>query len=82
VVHRAKEFGSWRWTVQHFSPNCLLDTSSIVPKCPDSSDPPNQCQSVLAWIGPNCLGSEVSSYCLSVERTKQTTANMEKLSYK
>jgi len=37
----------------YLGPNCLLDTSALVSKFPDSSDPPNQCRSVL---GPNCLG--------------------------
>jgi len=32
-----------------------------VPKCPDTSDPPEQCRSVSV---PNCLGSEVSGYPL------------------
>jgi len=46
-----RQFGSWGWTVQHLGPNCLLDTSVLVPKCLDTSDPSEQCWSVS---GPKC----------------------------
>ena len=37
--------------------HCVMDTSVLVPKCPDTSDPSEQCRSVSV---SNCLGSEVS----------------------
>jgi len=43
------------------SPNCLLDTSVLVPKCPDTLDPSKQCRSVSDC---RTCGSEVSGYRL------------------
>jgi len=34
------------WTVRRLGPNCLLNTSVLVPRCPDTSDPSKQCRSV------------------------------------
>jgi len=47
----AGQFRPWGWTVRYISAKCLLDTSVLVPKCPDTSDPPEQCRSVP---GPKC----------------------------
>jgi len=49
-------FGPYGWTVRYFGPKCLLDTSVLVPKCLDTSDLPEQCQSVSV---PMCPGSVV-----------------------
>jgi len=63
-VHMAGQFGPWGRTVRYLgpSPKCLLDTSVLVPKCPDTSDPAEQCRSVSV---PNCVGSKVSRYLSS-----------------
>ena len=37
--------------------HCLMDTLVLVSKCPDTSDPSEQCRSVSV---SNCLGSDVS----------------------
>jgi len=55
-VHMAGQFGPWGSTVRYLG-ECLLDTSDLIPNCPDTSDPPEQCRSVSV---PICLGSEVS----------------------
>ena len=47
------------WTVRYLGLKCLLETSILVAKCPDTSDPPEQCRSVSV---PICLRSEVSGY--------------------
>ena len=57
----AEKFGPWGWTARYLGPKCLLDTSVLVPKCPDTSDPPEKCRSVSV---PICPGSEVSGYQL------------------
>ena len=67
-------FGPWGWTVRYLglTLKCLSDTSVLAPKCPDTSDPPEQCQSVSV---PICLRSEVSGYlpvvqvCYKVQAT-------------
>jgi len=51
----------WGWTLRYLGPKCLLDTSVLVPRYPDTSDPSEQCRSVSV---PKCFGSEVSSYQL------------------
>ena len=40
-------------------PNCLVDTSALVPKCPDTSAPVWWCRNVSSL---NCPGSEVSAH--------------------
>jgi len=46
-------------TVWNLGPNCLLDSSASVLKCPDSSDPLNQRRSVSVLV---CLWSDVSGH--------------------
>jgi len=35
----ARQFRPWGWTVRYLCPKCLLNTSALVPKCPDTSHP-------------------------------------------
>jgi len=45
--------------VRYLGPKCLLDRSVLVPKCSDTSNPPEQCRSASV---PICPGSEVFGY--------------------
>jgi len=65
----ARQFGPWGKTLRHLGPNCPLDTSALVPKCPGSSDPPNQCRSVLR---PKCLDPRWAAGILVNEWEDQT----------
>jgi len=56
-VHSVRHLCRQGKTVWHLGQNCLLVSSALVWKCLNSSDPPNQLQSVLVL---NCLWSEVS----------------------
>jgi len=52
----AGQFGQFGRTVRYLGPKCLLDTSVLVPKCPDTSDLHEQCRSTV----PKCLSADLS----------------------